>query len=119
MIKQGSIISIGGMTSHRGSLERSHLMATKSGLGGLMRGMAIDLGKFSIRSNAVMVGAFDTTRKGGSSPVTAVDPSLQIPLGRKGLPQDLANLIQFLVGPGAEYISGQTIHCNGAAYCPM
>jgi NAD(P)-dependent dehydrogenase (short-subunit alcohol dehydrogenase family) len=32
---------------------------------------------------------------------------------------DIANLIRFLVGPGARYISGQTIHVNGAAHCPM
>ncbi len=32
---------------------------------------------------------------------------------------DIANLIRFLVGPGAAYISGQTIHCNGAAHCPL
>ncbi len=51
--------------------------------------------------------------------VPTFDLDLDIPLGRKGVPQDLANLIRFLVGPGGSYISGQTIHCNGAAYCPM
>ena len=42
-----------------------------------------------------------------------------IPLGRLGVPQDMANLIRFLVGPGASYISGQTIHLNGATFCPQ
>ena len=40
----------------------------------------------------------------------------KIPMGRKGLPEDLANLIRFVVGPNATYISGETIHCNGGAY---
>ena len=39
-----------------------------------------------------------------------------IPLGRKGVPQDMANLIRFVVGPAASYITGETIHCNGGAY---
>ena len=42
-----------------------------------------------------------------------------IPLGRLGVPQDMADLIRFLVGPGASYISGQTIHLNGAEHCPL
>ena len=67
----------------------------------------------------VIVGSFDTEREGSSSVVPTFDRDLDIPLGRKGVPQDLANLIRFLVGPGGSYISGQTIHCNGAAYCPM
>lgn len=33
-----------------------------------------------------------------------------------GHPQDMANMIRFLVGPGAEYVTGQTMHCNGGAY---
>ena len=40
----------------------------------------------------------------------------RIPMGREGTPQDMADLIRFLVGPGGHYISGQTIHSNGAAF---
>ena len=39
-----------------------------------------------------------------------------IPLGRIGMPQDMADLIRFVVGPGASYITGQTIHSNGGAF---
>lgn len=115
----GAIIGVGGMSSHRGTPGRSHIMVSKSGLAALMRGLALDLGKYAIRANSVIVGSFDTEREGSSSVVPTFDRDLDIPLGRKGVPQDLANLIRFLVGPGGSYISGQTIHCNGAAYCPM
>ena len=94
-------------------------MAAKAGLGGLMRGLAIELGKHSIRSNFVVVGTFDTELAGSSSAKTSVPDLSGIPLGRKGIPQDMADLIRFLVGPGASYISGQTIHVNGAAHCPQ
>ncbi len=115
----GSIISVGGMTSYQGAPGRAHAMASKAGLQGLTRGLAIDLGPENIRANIVVVGAFDTDRSSPSASKSVVPEGLDIPLGRKGVPQDLANLIRFLVGPGASYISGQTIHCNGAAYLPL
>lgn len=115
----GSIIGVGGLNSYRGAAARSHVMAAKAGQGSFMRGLAMDLGKHNIRANSVVVGTFDTERAGSSSSASPPQNVSEIPLGRKGVPQDLANLIRFLVGPGAEYISGQTIHCNGGAYCPM
>jgi len=115
----GSIIGVGGLNSYRGQPERAHGMAAKAGLAGLTRGLALDLGKHNIRSNFVVVGTFDTDLSGSSSSKTAVADASDIPLGRRGVPQDMADLIRFLVGPGASYISGQTIHLNGAAHCPF
>ena len=115
----GSIIGVGGLNSYRGQPERSHGMAAKGGLAGLTRGLAFDLGKYNIRSNFVVVGTFDTELAGSSSSKTVSSDVSGIPLGRKGVPQDMANLIRFLVGPKASYISGQTIHVNGAAHCPL
>lgn len=115
----GSIIGVGGLNSYRGQPERVHGMASKGALGGMTRGLALDLGEHNIRSNFLVVGTFDTDLTGSSSAKTAVPDATGIPLGRLGVPQDMANLIRFLVGPGATYISGQTIHINGAAHCPL
>lgn len=115
----GSIVGVGGLNSYRGQPERSHGMAAKGGLAGLTRGLAIDLGKYNIRSNFVVVGTFDTDLSGSSTSKTAPPDASGIPLGRMGVPQDMADLIRFLVGPGASYISGQTIHVNGAEHCPL
>lgn len=115
----GSIISVGGLNSHRGAEKRSHVMAAKGGLAGFARGLALDLGKHNIRSNMVMVGTFETERVGSSSVAPPDMDVSDIPMGRRGVPQDMADLIRFLVGPGAVYISGQTVHVNGAAYCPL
>ena len=115
----GSIIGVGGLNSYRGQPERVHGMASKAGLAGFIRGLAFDLGKYGIRSNFVVVGTFDTELTGSSSSKFEKPSATGIPLGRLGVPQDMADLIRFLVGPGASYISGQTIHLNGAEYCPF
>ncbi len=113
----GCIIGVGGMSSLRGQAGRSHVMAGKMGLNAFIRGLALDLAKDNIRANQVVVGSFDTVRENNpsSSPVPAGGDT-KIPLGRKGAPQDMADLIRFVVGPAAGYITGQTIHCNGGAY---
>lgn len=113
---EGSIIGVGGMTSTIGSPGRAHVSAAKMGQAAFVRGLAHDLGKYNIRANNVVVGSFDTDRSGPSASPASPSAHAKIPLGRKGVPRDLANLIRFLVGPNAAYISGETIHCNGGAY---
>lgn len=115
----GSIVGLGGLNAHRGARGRPHVMAAKAGLGSFMRGLALDLGQYGIRANSVVVGHFDTDRVGSSSHAPPPVDHDSIPLGRLGAPRDMADLIRFLVGPAATYISGQTIHVNGAGYCPM
>lgn len=113
----GAIIGVGGVGSYAGQTKRTHAMASKAGLMALMRGLAIDLGQHNIRANNVIVGHYDTEIAGSGSAKTAnVDDLSSIPLGCLGTPQDMADLIRFVVGPAAGYITGQTIHCNGGAY---
>jgi 3-oxoacyl-[acyl-carrier protein] reductase len=114
----GSVVGLGGLNAYRGHAGRAHGMAAKAALGGLIRGLAFDLGQHNIRANFVVVGSFDTDLEGSSSSGTPKPALSSIPLGRLGVPQDMANLIRFVVGPGASYLSGQTIHLNGAAFCP-
>ena len=113
----GAIVSLAGLSSYKGSAGRSHVMATKDGLMGLTRGIAIEFGEKNIRANAAVVGRFDTVRSANALQ-SGFTTEPDIPLGRMGVAQDMADVIRFLVGPGSSYISGQTIHVNGAAYCP-
>ncbi len=115
--RNGSIVGVGGMASTKGARGRSHVMTAKMGQNAFIRGLAYDLAQYQIRANEVVVGSFDTERAGNPS-VSPKSPTanVPIPLGRKGVPQDLANLVRFVVGPGASYITGETIHCNGGAY---
>lgn len=115
----GAIIGVGGMTSTRGAATRSHTMAAKMGLNALIRGLALDLAPYGIRANQVVVGTYDTVRENNPSSAPTAPLGLKgkdIPLGRMGMPQDMADLIRFIVGPGASYITGQTIHSNGGAF---
>lgn len=112
----GSIVGIGSMTATRGAAGRAHVSAAKLGQEGFLRSLAHDLGSHQIRANVVAVGVVETDRVRSETPGRSPVAEVKIPLGRKGTPQDLANLVRFLVGPNAAYISGQTIHCNGGAY---
>ena len=112
----GAIVGVGGMTSTRGAPGRAHVSAAKMGQAAFVRGLAHDLAQYGIRANNVVVGVFDTDRSGPSSAPTSPSAHLKIPLGRKGLPEDLATLVRFVVGPDASYITGESIHCNGGAH---
>ena len=116
----GSIVGVGGMSSLRGSKGRSHVMAAKMGMNAFIRGLALELAQDNIRANQVVVGKYDTVRENNPSSASAAQIAamgpVNIPLGREGEPQDMANLIRFVVGPAASYITGQTIHSNGGAY---
>ena len=112
----GAIVGVGGMTSTRGAPGRAHVSAAKMGQAAFVRGLAHDLAQYGIRANNVVVGVFDTDRSGPSSAPVSPSAHLKIPLGRKGLPEDLATLVRFVVGPDASYITGESIHCNGGAH---
>ena len=114
----GSIVGIGGLSSVLAAAKGAHKSATKDGMCGLIRGMATDLGRHNINCNIAVVGVFDTDRASGSGALIARGADTPIPMGRKGLPQDMADTIRFLVGPKARYITGQTIHVNGGAFLP-
>lgn len=114
----GSIVGIGGLNSYTASAAGAHKSAVKDGMAGMVRGMARDLGQYDITANIAVVGPFDTERAGGSGETRPRSPDRNIPMGRRGVPQDMADLIRFLVGPFARFISGQTIQLNGGAHMP-
>jgi 3-oxoacyl-[acyl-carrier protein] reductase len=111
----GAIINIGGMSAHTGSKNRVHVTTAKAGLVGFTRGLAHDLAPDKITVNCVVPGLIGTPRpKGEPEPQ---HHSLHHTLsGERGMPDDIAATVRFLCGPGARYISGQTIHLNGGAY---
>ena len=109
----GAIVNIGGLSSHAGAARRAHVIASKMGLVGLTRALAHDLAPHRITVNCVAPGLVDTSRTG---PEPGHHKSIAAPMGRKGRPEEIATLVRFLCGPGARYITGQTIHANGGIY---
>ena len=106
----GSIVNIGGMSAHTGAAGRPHVVAAKAALVGLTRALAHDLAAKGVTVNCVVPGLIETKR---SSPSAHHRESA---LGRRGTPEEVAGAVRFLAGPGARYITGQTLHLNGGAF---
>jgi 3-oxoacyl-[acyl-carrier protein] reductase len=108
----GRIINVSGLNAFKGRAEWAHVCAGKMGALGLTRALAAELAPHGILVNHIVPGAFDTTRvEGQSTPASNSD----VPVGRLGLPEEIAHTVAFLASDGATYITGQTIHVNGGA----
>lgn len=78
---------------------------------GMTRALALDLAQYGIRANCVSPGQMNTSA--GPEILPSPAPSAQVPLGRKGEPEEIAATVRFLCGPASSFISGQTLHVNG------
>ncbi len=107
----GCIITLGGLNSLSGAKRRVHGSVAKHGLVGMTRALARELAEHGIRANCVAPGRMTTIRPAHRTPEPGVEA--MIPLRRKGDPEEIAATVRFLCGPGASYITGQTIHVNG------
>ncbi len=112
----GSIVALSGISTHVGTPNRCHVSASKAGLEGLMRALAIELAPHHIRCNSVAPGSVDTVRgvTAGVRPGTLADDN--IPLQRKAHVEEIAAVVRLLAGPEGGYITGQTIHVNGGVF---
>src|SRR3984893_7987627 len=111
----GAIVNIGGLSAHTGAKHRAHVVTAKAGIVGLTRALAHDLAADRVTVNCVAPGLIDTARTPGM-PEPQHHQSQNMLAGRLGTPEDIAAAVRFLVGPGARYITGQTLHVNGGAY---
>jgi 3-oxoacyl-[acyl-carrier protein] reductase len=111
----GAIVNIGGMSAHTGAAGRPHVVAAKAGLVGLTRALAHDLAPHGVTVNCVVPGMIETQR-GASAGQSAHQGRRESPLRRRGTPEEVAAAVRFLAGPGARYITGQTLHVNGGVF---
>jgi 3-oxoacyl-[acyl-carrier protein] reductase len=118
MIKRGggALIGLSGISHHAGASGRVHVNASKAGLEGFMRGMAIELAPHGITCNTVAPGSIDTVRGASAGGPHGRAMSRSIPLGRQGRPEEIAGMVRFLAGPEGRYVTGQTIHVNGGLF---
>ena len=114
MIEQrsGVIINISGAAALHGGIHDAHIAASKAGLHGLTKALAVELGEFGIRVNTLVLSSMDTVRTlpSETSPAAASNP-----LGRKGRPLEVGGVCAFIASDKASYITGQTIGVNGGA----
>ncbi|MXY20736.1 MAG: SDR family oxidoreductase [Dehalococcoidia bacterium] len=109
----GRIINVSGLNAFTGRAEWAHVCAGKMGALGMTRALAVELAPHGILVNHIVPGAFDTSRVEGQS-APAGQPA-GVPVGRLGMPEEIAKTVAFLVSEGANYVTGQTIHVNGGA----
>src|SRR5712691_11255978 len=114
--RRGSIIAIGGQSSLTGRPNTAAVTAAKTGLLGLVRALAAELGPFGIRANMVISDTTDTERRYAEwypTPPGAPEQLKQIPLGRLGRPEEIADACVFLASDASAYITGDEIRVMG------
>src|SRR5437868_3377148 len=113
--KGGAFVALSGVSTHVGTPNRCHVSASKSGLEGLMRALAVELAPHRITCNALSPGAIDTARA-AAGPAPPGRINRPIPLKRFGTVDEIAAMVRLLVGPEGTFITGQTIHVNGGEF---
>jgi len=118
MIKNrwGRIINISSTSAVLGNKGQANYAAAKAGIEAMSRSLARELGSRNINVNCVAPGFIKTDMTKEISEGNEDFLASQIPLGRLGKPNEIAEVVNFLASEQANYITGQTIHVNGGLY---
>jgi 3-oxoacyl-[acyl-carrier protein] reductase len=112
--KKGSIINMSSVVGVRGNAGQSNYAASKAGIIGFTKSIALELGSRSIRSNAIAPGFIETEMTAALDEKTVQQWRESIPLKRGGTVDDVANATLFLASDMSTYITGQCLHvCGG------
>ena len=112
--KSGSIINLTSIVGIKGNAGQANYSASKAGIIGFTKSVALELGSRNIRCNSIAPGFIETEMTGELNEATVEEWKKAIPLKRGGQPIDVANATVFLASDMSAYITGQTIHvCGG------
>ncbi|MBS0308851.1 MAG: 3-oxoacyl-ACP reductase FabG [Proteobacteria bacterium] len=114
--KQGRIINITSVVGSAGNPGQMNYAAAKAGVAGMSRALAREIGSRNITVNCVAPGFIDTDMTKALNEEQVAALRQQIPLGRFGMPEDIAAAVVFLASSQASYITGTTLHVNGGMY---
>ena len=120
--KSGSIIALGGQASVTSQSQRAHVIASKHGLFGLIKALALELGPYNVRANLIALMTIQNVRLNPEWYPDRTDGQYNeeelaaIPLKRAGKPQEVANVAVFLASEQSSYVTGDRILCGGGKY---
>lgn len=120
--RSGSIIALGGLAALTAQPQRAHVVASKSGLLGLIKALAYELGPYGVRANMIALSNIENVRANPEWYPEKVDGQYgakdieAIPLGRLGKPQEVANVAVFLASEQSSFVTGDRIVCAGGRY---
>lgn len=114
--KFGRIVNITSVVGVTGNFGQSNYAAAKAGVIGFTKSAAQELARYNITVNAIAPGFIQTDMTSGLSEKAEEAINQKIPQGRKGLPEEIAGGVGYLVSDKAAYITGETLHINGGMF---
>jgi len=114
--KGGRIINMSSAAGAMGNAGQANYSASKAGLIGFTKAAARELSHWGILVNAVAPGLIETDMTAAISAAAREALLAQVPLGRVGTTREVAEVVGFLAGEGATYVTGQVFHVNGGLY---
>jgi len=114
--KYGRIVNITSIVGHTGNLGQSNYAASKSGIIGMLKSLAIEYAKKNITINCVSPGFIQSNMTDRIVESIKLVLTSRIPMAKLGTGEDVSNSVAFLSSDAASYITGETIHVNGGMY---
>ncbi len=114
--KFGRVVNITSIVGHTGNLGQSNYSASKAGLIGMSKSLAIEYAKKNITVNCVSPGFIATDMTMNIAEKVKMFLASRIPMGKFGTGEDVSNCVAFLSSDSASYVTGETLHVNGGMY---
>lgn len=111
--QDGCIINISSVTALKGNAGQANYGATKAALIGMSKSLSIELGRFNIRVNVVAPGLIETEMTAKIPEAHKKKMISNVPLGCLGSVEDISRMVEFLIGAGGRYVTGQTFVVDG------
>ncbi len=114
--KFGRVVNITSVVGHTGNLGQSNYAASKAGITGMSKSLAIEYAKKNITVNCVSPGFIVSDMTMNIAEKVKIYLTSRIPMGKLGTGEDVSNCVAFLSSDQASYVTGETIHVNGGMY---